>query len=92
MSRMIFCSKLKKQAEGLAMPPYPGDLGKRIFDNICQEAWQQWVGRQTMLLNEYQLNTLDPEARKFIEKEMEKFLFGDGGDLPAGYQPEPKSK
>jgi len=87
MSRTIFCTKLKKEAEGLDFPPYPGDLGKRIFENISKEAWKQWVNRQTMLINEYKLNSLEPEARKFIEQEMQNFLFGEGSDLPPDYVP-----
>ena len=76
MNRTIFCVKLNKETIGLELPPYPGKLGQRIFDNISQQAWQQWVAQQTMLLNEYKLNSLNPDDRKFIEREMEKFLFG----------------
>ena len=55
MTRTVKCVKLGKEAEGLKMPPYPGELGKRIFDNVSQEAWKQWLGHQTMLINEYRL-------------------------------------
>ena len=79
MSRMVNCVLLKKEAEGLDLPPYPGDLGQRIFENISKEAWQKWIGHQTMLINEYRLTPVDPKARKFLEEEMEKFLFGEGG-------------
>ncbi len=78
MSRMVNCVYLKKEAEGLDVPPYPGELGQRIFENISKEAWQKWVGHQTMLINEYRLTPVDPKARKFLEEEMEKFLFGEG--------------
>jgi len=78
MSRMVNCVKLGKQAEGLKRLTYPGQLGKRIFDNVSQEGWQQWVKHQTMLLNEYRLSPIDPKARKFLEEEMGKFFFGDG--------------
>lgn len=89
MTRSIFCSKLKKQAEGLDFPPYPGDLGKKIYEHISKEAWQAWLARQTMYINEYRLSTLDPKAREFLTTEMEKFLFSDNEDnaLPPGYQP-----
>ncbi len=87
MSRMVQCAKLGKEAEGLDRQPYPGELGKRIFDNISKEAWQMWIRQQTMLINEYRLSPIDPKARKFLEEEMEKFLFGDGGTLPEGYVP-----
>ena len=77
MSRMVNCVKLGKEAEGLERPTYPGDLGKRIFDNVSKEAWGAWVKHQTMLLNEYRLSPIDPEHRKFLEKEMDKFFFSD---------------
>ena len=88
MTRMIYCEKLKKQAEGLTQPPYPGDMGKKIFEHISQEAWQQWVNHQTMLINDYRLSLIDPKARAFLKIEMEKFLFGEGSAKPAGYKPE----
>lgn len=87
MTRMIDCAKLKKQAAGLEYQPYPGELGKRIYAEISQEAWQQWLAHQTMLINEYRLNMLDPKAREFLAREMELFLFESGGQKPAGYIP-----
>ncbi|MDF2940197.1 MAG: hypothetical protein K0R66_839 [Gammaproteobacteria bacterium] len=87
MSRMIYCKKLDKQAEGLDFPPYPGELGKKIHEHISKEAWGMWLNHQTMLINEYRLNMLDPQARDFLKKEMEKFLFGEGSEKPAGYVP-----
>ena len=77
MSRMVQCVKLGKEAEGLDMAPYPGELGQRIFENISKEAWQLWMGQQTILINENRLNVIDPEHRAFIEGEMKKFLFGE---------------
>ena len=76
------------QAEGLDRQPYPGDLGKRVFDNVSKEAWQQWLGHQTMLINEYRLSPVDPKARKFLEEEMEKYFFGEGAEAPPDYRPE----
>ncbi len=90
MSRMVNCVKLGKEAEGLERIPYPGELGKKIFENISKEAWQMWMGQQTMLINEYRLNVIDPKARKFLEDEMEKFLFGEGSAMPEGYVPPEK--
>lgn len=77
MTRMVNCVVLGKEAEGLERQTYPGDLGKRIFDNVSKEGWQQWMGQQTILINENRLNPLDPKTREFIEKEMKKFLFGE---------------
>ena len=89
MSRTVNCVKLKKEAEGLDRAPYPGELGKKIFDNVSKEAWQQWLGRQTILINEYRITPVDPKARKFLEEEMEKFFFADdnGDQLPGGFVP-----
>jgi len=85
MTRMVKCVKLGKELPGLDFQTYPGELGKRIFENVSKEAWQQWMSRQTMLINEYRLNPLDPKARKMIEEEMEKFLFGGDSAPPPGY-------
>jgi Fe-S cluster biosynthesis and repair protein YggX len=87
MSRTVFCTYLQREAEGLDRPPYPGELGQRIYASISREAWQRWVSHQTMLLNEYRLTPIDPKARKFLVEEMEKFLFGGGASRPEGYVP-----
>jgi Fe-S cluster biosynthesis and repair protein YggX len=87
MARLIHCKKLNVEAEGLDRPPYPGELGQRIFENISKEAWQSWMQHQTMLINENRLSVIDPKAREFLEKEMEKFLFGDGSEIPEGFTP-----
>ena len=87
MARMVQCIKLGREAEGLALPPYPGELGKRIFENVSKEAWQMWLKHQTMLINEHRISPIDPKARKFLEGEMENFFFGEGSALPEGYVP-----
>lgn len=88
MTHKVHCVVLKQEAEGLDYTPYPGELGKRIYENVSREGWQRWVRHQTMLLNEYRLSPIDPKARKFLEQEMEKFFFGEGSDKPEGYVPE----
>ncbi len=82
MSRMVTCIKLGKEAEGLKIQPYPGELGQKIFNQVSNEAWQMWLRHQTMLINEYRLSPIDPKARKLLEGEMEKFFFGDGSSAP----------
>lgn len=77
MSRTLFCQKLNQEAEGLDSQPYPGALGQKIFESISKIAWRDWLGKQTMFINEYRLNLLDPQARTFLEQEMQKFLFAD---------------
>lgn len=87
MARTVFCEYLKKEAEGLDFQLYPGELGKRIFDSISKEAWAEWLKKQTMLMNEKKLNTMNPEHRKLLETEMVNFLF-EGKDVQIdGYVP-----
>ena len=88
MSRTVNCVKLNKQATGLNVAPYPGELGQRIYEHVSQEAWQQWLQHQTMLINEYRLSPIEPKARQFLEKEMESFFFGTGSEKPEGYMPD----
>ena len=88
MSRTVNCVYLKKEAEGMDFAPYPGELGQRIYDNVSKEAWQVWLGHQTMLINEYRLSPIEPEARKLLETEMEKFFFAGGAEKPKEYVPE----
>jgi Fe-S cluster biosynthesis and repair protein YggX len=83
--RTVYCQYLKREAEGLERVPYPGPLGKRIFEGISREAWQAWLRHQTMLINEYRLSPIEPKARAFLVEEMEKFLFGAGSGAPEGY-------
>lgn len=85
MSRTVQCVLKGEQLEGLDYAPYPGELGQRIYDQVSKAAWQQWLGHQTMLINEYRLTPIEPEARKFLETEMEKFFFGDGSEKPEGF-------
>jgi len=85
MTRMVFCQALNEELEGLDFQTWPGELGKRIYENISKQAWQQWINHQTILINEHRLSPLNPEHRKFLEAEMEKFLFGGGSEKPAGY-------
>jgi Fe-S cluster biosynthesis and repair protein YggX len=87
MARKVNCLLLKREAEGLDYLPYPGELGKRIYDNISKEAWAQWVAHQTMLINENRLTPIEPKARAFLVAEMEKFLFGAGSEKPPDYVP-----
>jgi Fe-S cluster biosynthesis and repair protein YggX len=90
MTRMVQCVKLKKEAEGLDRAPYPGELGKRIFEAVSKEAWQAWLRHQTILINENRLSPIDPQHRAFLEKEMEKFFFGEGSELPEEFSPPAK--
>jgi Fe-S cluster biosynthesis and repair protein YggX len=87
MARTVHCVYLKKEAEGLDFAPYPGELGKRIYDNVSKEAWAGWLKHQTMLVNENRLNLADARARQYLARQMERYFFGEGADQPAGYVP-----
>jgi len=87
MARMIQCVKLGKEAEGLDRPPYPGELGKRLYENVSKEAWAQWLKQQTMLVNENRLNLADQRARQYLARQMENHFFGSGADVAQGYVP-----
>ncbi|MGM0412684.1 MAG: oxidative damage protection protein [Pseudomonadota bacterium] len=87
MTRMVHCARLGREAEGLDRPPYPGEMGQRLYENVSKEAWQEWLSHQTMLINENRLSPVDPKHRQFLEKEMEKFFFGEGSATPEGYVP-----
>jgi Fe-S cluster biosynthesis and repair protein YggX len=87
MARNVYCVKLKREAEGLDRPPYPGPLGQRIFENISKSAWQGWLEHQKMLINENRLSGADPKARKYLEEQMVRYFFGEGADQASGYVP-----
>ncbi len=87
MARMVNCIKLGREAEGLDFPPVPGEMGKRIFESVSKEAWQQWQRYQTMLVNENRLNLSDSRARQYLRAQMEAYFFGPGADQVAGYVP-----
>ncbi len=87
MARTVKCIKLGREAEGLDFLPYPGELGKRIFENVSKEAWAAWLKHQTMLVNEYRLNLSDIKARKYLADQLEAYFFGSGAEKPVGYVP-----
>lgn len=89
MTHMVQCIKLKKEAEGLDRPPYPGELGKRIYDHVSKEAWNGWIRYQTMLVNENRMNLADSRAREYLAKQMEIYFFAEDqqADQPEGYTP-----
>ncbi|MCQ9329809.1 oxidative damage protection protein [Pelistega suis] len=88
MARMVQCVKLKKEAEGLDFPPYPGELGVKIYQNISREAWMNWMDVQTRIVNENRLNLADARARKYVKQQMESYLFEDKNVEAQGYVPQ----
>lgn len=88
MTRLVQCVVLKREAEGLDSPPHPGELGKRIYENVSKEGWQKWLERLTMIINENGISTADPQSVEVIEQHMIGYLFGEGefGGLPEGFR------
>ncbi len=89
--KMVNCIKLKQELEGLERMPFPGDLGKKIFEQVSKQAWADWLKHQTMLINENRLNMSDVRARQYLSRQLDRYFFGDGtADTVAGYVPPPK--
>ena len=88
MSRTVQCVKLGREAEGLDFPPLPGELGKKVYEQVSKEAWTAWVKHQTMLINENRLSLADPSARKYLQQQLENYFFGSGADAVQGYVPQ----
>ncbi|MCE7985780.1 MAG: oxidative damage protection protein [Caldilinea sp. CFX5] len=87
MARMVQCVKLGRELPGLERPPYPGELGQRIFDNVSQEAWEMWKRQAVILINHYGLSLMDAQAQKFLREQMEDFFFGAEAAMPEGWTP-----
>ena len=87
MTRTVFCRKYQQELEGLDRPPLPGAKGQDLFDTVSKKAWTEWQAEQTMLINEKHLSLMDPDARKYLQGEMDKFLAGEDFDQAEGYVP-----
>ena len=87
MPRIVHCAKLDKDLPGLQKPPFPGELGQRIYENISQQAWDLWNDQAKLLINHYGLNMGDPESRTILRREMEEFFFGENAQMPEGWSP-----
>lgn len=88
MTRTVFCRKYQRELEGLDKPPYPGPQGQDIFDHVSKQAWGEWQEHQTRLINEKHLVMTDPDARRYLKEQMQKFLSGGDFDQAEGYVPE----
>ena len=87
MSRMVQCVKLGREAEGMDFPPMPGEIGKRLYEQVSKEAWQGWLKHQTMLINENRLNLADSRARQYLTSQLQAYFFDGGAEMPSGYVP-----
>lgn len=87
MPRTVFCKKYQQEMDGLDAPPYPGPKGQALFETVSKQAWMDWQAQQTMLINEKHLSLVDPESRKYLQQEMDKFFSGEDYDKAEGYVP-----
>jgi Fe-S cluster biosynthesis and repair protein YggX len=85
---MVRCVKLGQELPGLEAPPWPGPLGRRIYEQVSAEAWEMWEERMKMILNEYRLLPFQKEAQQLVAKQMEEYFFGQGLAMPEGYTPD----
>jgi Fe-S cluster biosynthesis and repair protein YggX len=88
MPRMVKCVKLGRELPGLDKPPFPGELGQRIYEHISKQAYDMWPAQSTLIINHYGLNMADPESRKLLREQMEEFFFGSEAKMPEGWVPE----
>ena len=87
MARMVMCAKLGRELPGLESPPFPGELGQRIYDHVSAEGYALWQPHMTILINHYGLNPADPETRRILREQMEEFFFGENARMPEGWIP-----
>ena len=87
MAHMVFCVRYKKEMEGLEEPPFDSEFGQKIYKNVSQAAWGEWVNHQKMLLNEYRLQPWTPQAQQFLVEQMQEFFFGEDASLPEKFTP-----
>jgi Fe-S cluster biosynthesis and repair protein YggX len=84
---MVNCVKLGRELPGLDAPPYPGELGQRIYDQISRPAWDLWVDQSILIINHYGLSLADPAAQKLLMAQAEQFFFGEDARMPEGWTP-----
>ena len=78
MPETVTCARCAQTRAGFTKPPFPGTVGTRVVEDICTQCWTDWLKQQTMLINHYGLNVMDPQARSFLVKNMTAFLFKTG--------------
>jgi Fe-S cluster biosynthesis and repair protein YggX len=88
MAETVFDVKTKREGEKLARPPFPNELGKRIYENVSKEGWQLWIAHSTMLINEYRIDLSSRQGTEFLLKQCEEFFFGEGSELPPDFKPQ----
>ena len=88
MANTVHCRKYGEELPALTTPPFPGPAGENIMETVSAKAWEEWIEHQKRLINEKHLSVMDPEARKYLTEQREKFLSGGDFDQAEGYVPE----
>jgi Fe-S cluster biosynthesis and repair protein YggX len=76
MQTTIHCARCGQDGAPMAFRPFPTDLGRRVYEQICGACWADWLRTQQQLINHYGLNLRDPNAKEFLFANMDQFLFG----------------
>ena len=87
MPQLVDCVKIGRLLPGLEKAPFPGDLGRRIFEQVSAEGYALWQPHMTILINHYGLNPADPETRRILRDQMDEFFFGADARMPEGWMP-----
>ena len=83
----VFCQKYQRLLPAMAKAPMPGPVGQQLQQQYSQQAWDEWLKLQTMLINEKQLSLMDPAARSYLGEQRQKFMQNQEHDTAAGYVP-----
>jgi Fe-S cluster biosynthesis and repair protein YggX len=87
MDRTVHCVKFDKDLPGLETPPFKGELGHKIYEQISRQAWDLWRPQSTLIINHYGLSMADADARELLMRQMDEFFFGEGAKMPEGWTP-----
>jgi Fe-S cluster biosynthesis and repair protein YggX len=88
--RMVKCIKLGQELPGLNSPPSPTELGRKVYENVSEQAWKEFLEHFKMVINEYRLDLTSPMVDQIFEQTMQEYFFGDEIIMPEGYIPTEK--
>jgi Fe-S cluster biosynthesis and repair protein YggX len=79
--RIVHCRLLKEDLPGLDRPPYRNELGRRIFEEVSKQAWQQWLKDSVRFINTYRVDLVTPEGQSFMLKQCAIYFGYEQGEL-----------
>jgi len=71
---LVNCSRFGEPRSRMAKPPFPGPLGKKVFDNVSLDAWNEWMSMGTKVINELRLDLTNPDHCEVYDQHMIEFL------------------